>query len=217
MIGIIDYGMGNLQSVKNSFDHIGAESKIVKTRVELQTADSLVLPGVGSFAEGMRNLNERGFVEEIKTQVKERFKPFLGICLGMQLLADSGTEGGETPGLRLIPGTVKRLDTDPIPESIQPMRLPHVGWNSINIIKGRGKPLLTEALAVDYYFVHSYYFETKSPDDVIAYCQHDYKLFPCIVGDNATVFGVQFHPEKSHQYGLQILKNFADLTCLKNA
>lgn len=202
MIGIIDYGMCNLQSVKNSCEYAGREARFVSTSSELAKAEKLILPGVGSFGEGMENLRKRGLVESLADEVLKKKKPLLGICLGMQLLADLGTEGGQSKGLGFISGTVRRFDDSRL-------RVPHIGWNNIRITKPNA--LLKPEMAVDYYFVHSYYFDAMHSSDVLAVCEYG-REFACAVG-RENISGVQFHPEKSHRFGLQILKNFFDQPC----
>lgn len=202
MIGIIDYGMGNLQSVRNSCEFLGREVRVISRSEELDGLTQVILPGVGAFSEGMKNLTRLGLVGGLRRLVQEKKIPFLGICLGMQLLADRGTEGGLTDGLAFIPGTVVRFDDSRV-------RVPHIGWNNLRI--RRANPLLTDGMAVDYYFVHSYYLDAADPDDVIADCEYGIP-FACAVG-RANIFGVQFHPEKSHEFGLAILKNFFRLSC----
>lgn len=202
MIGIIDYGMGNLQSVKNSCEYVGQKARFVKTAVDFEQSEKLILPGVGAFGEGMENLKKQNLIQPLFKEVLEKKKPLLGICLGMQLLADLGTEGGKNAGLGLIPGTVERLE-------VTPLRVPHIGWNNITITKPN--PLFTPDMAVDYYFVHSYYFHTQDQNHILATCDYG-NAFPCVVGKE-NIFGVQFHPEKSHQFGLQILRNFFQISC----
>ncbi len=197
MIGLVDYGMGNLQSVRNACEFLGFAVKLVRSAAELDQAEKIILPGVGAFSEGMKNLNAQDLAAPLCRAVRENHKPLLGICLGMQLLADRGTEGGDTPGLGLIPGTVKRLETGGL-------RLPHIGWNDIRIV--RPTPVFLPDLAVDYYFVHSYFFAADDTADVVARTEYGID-FPCVVG-RGSALGVQFHPEKSHRFGLELLKRF---------
>ncbi len=198
MIAIIDYGAGNLFSVKNAFDFLGVESVITKNPEELKAADKLLLPGVGAFPDAMRMLNESGLVETIKEQVK--VKPLLGICLGMQMLFEKGYEFGETDGLGFIKGSVKLME----PENLA---VPHMGWNSLEF--NVDSPLLEKCSDGEYvYFVHSYAAECPV-ENVAAYCDYGMKV-PALV-QNGNVYGAQFHPEKSGQTGLNILRCFADL------
>ena len=196
-VGLVDYGMGNLQSVRNACEYLGYPVQQTSTPEGLESVQRLILPGVGAFAQGMKNLRASGLEPALKKAVLEDKKPLLGICLGMQLLADRGVEGGDTEGLGLIPGVVKRLDD-------REVRLPHIGWNDIRV--NNPTPVLTQDLQADYYFVHSYYFDAQNSGDVIAVT--DYGItFPCAVGRGKTL-GVQFHPEKSHRFGLELLKKF---------
>lgn len=197
MIGLIDYGMGNLQSVRNACERLGRTVKTVSQPAEIEGLEQLILPGVGSFAEGMRHLQDRKLDRALREGAKRRFFSLLGICLGMQLLADEGTEGGVTPGLGLLRGSVPRL------ENPGNLRIPHMGWNNIKVT--RANPLITAEMQVDYYFVHSYHFKASS-DETLATCEYG-QTFTCAVGQD-NVYGVQFHPEKSHDYGLRLLKNF---------
>ncbi len=211
MIGLIDYGMGNLQSVKNSCEYVGEKVEIIRQPEELDNFDGIILPGVGAFALGMAKLHALRFLRfedsgEIRNgsnrlQEQSQKKPLLGICLGMQLLADWGTEIEKRRGLGLIPGKVIRFE--PTVGCI-----PHVGWNNIQIER-ENNPLLKTGMAVDYYFVHSYHFVVSNAQDVIATCEYGNKRFVCAV-QRGNVFGVQFHPEKSHSFGLKLLKNFFD-------
>lgn len=199
MIAIIDYGAGNLFSVKNALDFLGLENKITKDPDDLRNADKLILPGVGAFADAMRMLNESGLVEVIREEVQK--KPLLGICLGMQMLFEKGYEFGETDGLGLIKGCVKLME----PEGN--LAIPHIGWNELE--KNEECPLLAKCGEGEYvYFVHSYAAECDSKN-VAAYCDYGMKV-PALVFEG-NVYGAQFHPEKSGETGLNILCCFAEL------
>ncbi len=199
MIAIIDYGAGNLFSVKNALDFLGLENKITKDPADLRAADRLILPGVGAFADAMRMLNESGLVEVIREEVQK--KPLLGICLGMQMLFEKGYEFGETDGLGLIKGCVKLMQ----PEGN--LAIPHIGWNELE--KNEECPLLAKCGEGEYvYFVHSYAAECDSKN-VAAYCDYGMKV-PALVFEG-NVYGAQFHPEKSGDTGLNILRCFAAL------
>lgn len=200
MIAIIDYGAGNIFSVKNAFDYLGYECKLTKSEDEIKKADRIILPGVGAFPAAMSMLNESRLVPLIREQTK--IKPFLGICLGMQLIFDKGYEFEETDGLGLIHGTVEKMErTDLV--------IPHMGWNELII--QNDCPLFKGLPQNPYvYFVHSY--AAKCDDkNVAAYCDYGGKV-TAMVHDGKYVFGAQFHPEKSGEVGLQILRNFAELT-----
>lgn len=199
MTAIIDYGAGNLFSVKNALDFLGIENKITNDPDDLRSADRLILPGVGAFPDAMRMLNESGLVEVIKEEVKK--KPLLGICLGMQMLFEKGYEFGETDGLGLIPGSVKLMH----PAGDLPV--PHIGWNSLEF--NEPCKLLDKCENGDYvYFVHSFAAECDSRN-VAAYCDYGMKI-PALVFEG-NVYGAQFHPEKSGDTGLNILRCFAAL------
>lgn len=195
---IIDYGAGNLFSVRNALDYIGADSIVTKDPAELEKADSLILPGVGAFPDAMRMLGETGLIDTIKEQTKK--KPLLGICLGMQMLFDKSYEFGETDGLGLIPGTVE-LMTPP------GLLIPQIGWN--RLIYNENCPILEGLGDEPYvYFVHSYAAKCAS-SNVAAYTDYGANVPACVFAGN--VYGCQFHPEKSGEIGLTILKNFLAL------
>lgn len=198
MIAVIDYGAGNLFSVKNALDYIGAESVVTKDAHDLEAADRLILPGVGAFPDAMRMLGETGLTQTIKEQVRK--KPLLGICLGMQMLFDKSFEFGETDGLGLIPGTVE-LMTPP------DLLIPQIGWNRLLYNE---KCALLDGLGDEpyVYFVHSYAAHCGSKN-VAAYTDYGENVPACVFEGN--VYGCQFHPEKSGDTGLQILKNFIAL------
>ena len=199
MTAIIDYGAGNLFSVKNALDFLGIENKITNSPDDLRSADRLILPGVGAFPDAMRMLNESGLVEVIKEEVQK--KPLLGICLGMQMLFEKGYEFGETDGLGLIPGSVKLMH--PAGE----LPVPHIGWNSLEF--NEPCKLLDKCENGEYvYFVHSFAAECDSRS-VAAYCDYGMKI-PALVFEG-NVYGAQFHPEKSGETGLNILRCFAAL------
>ena len=200
-IAIIDYQMGNLRSVQKGFEKVGHAASITSDPVELAAADKIVLPGVGAFGDAMAELNRRKLVEPIRTAVASG-KPFLGICLGLQLLFDTGYEGGEYAGLGILPGKVIRFE---LPAEY---KVPHMGWN-------RGKfqqasPLLRGIADEAYfYFVHSYH--VVPTDRTISAIESDYGGPFCAAVARGNLFATQFHPEKSQADGLQILQNFAEL------
>ena len=203
MIGIVDYGLGNIQAILNIYKKLNIEAMPAKTADDLRAADKLILPGVGSFDWAMKRLNESGMREPLDQLVKKSDKPILGICVGLQMMGHRSDEG-KFPGLGWLDGEVKRFDDSKLPDM---MRLPHMGWNDVIPKKVAGLFASLEN-PIRYYFLHSYYFAAKNPEDVLA--ESDYNgLFACSVG-HANVYGVQFHPEKSHSWGVQLLKNFAE-------
>ena len=198
-IGIIDYGMGNLQSVENALRFIGVESFISSDIDLLAKADKIILPGVGAFKDAVDLLRDKG-IDRLLEQVKADNKPLLGICLGMQLLFDRSTEFGEHKGLGLIPGEIVKFQ-------LEGMKIPHMGWNSLEVIK---EAPLFQHLPLDpqVYFVHSYHLKTEA-DVVSATTKYGYEVQ--VAAQLGQVYGLQFHPEKSGDVGLQILRNFAAL------
>lgn len=195
-IGIIDYGMGNLHSVKNALDFIGADSFVSDNVEELSKADGLILPGVGAFPDAMDRLRETGLDTFIKEYVKN--KPLIGICLGMQLLFDKSYEFRECEGLGLIGGEVVKIEESGL-------RVPHMGWNEITIVN---KSPLTETLkdGDQVYFVHSYKAKVRDRADLVAVTDYGSETTAIVARGN--VYGCQFHPEKSETVGLNILRSF---------
>ncbi len=199
MIAIIDYGAGNIFSVKNALDYLGYENKLTDKAEDIERADALILPGVGAFPWAMNMLKLSGLVDTIKSEA--RFKPFLGICLGMQLLFEKSYEFEECQGLSLINGYVDKI-SDP------GLVIPHMGWNKLEY--NHNCPLFDGLSDNEYvYFVHSYkaFLQDKN---LCAYSTYGTKV-PAVVTDGGYVYGCQFHPEKSGETGLRILKNFAEL------
>lgn len=197
MIAIIDYGAGNLQSVKNAFKHIGTEAVITGEKSEIAAADAVVLPGVGAFGDCMASLEKAGLTDTVKAAANSG-KPFLGICLGLQLLFEESEESPGVKGLGMFKGKIIKIpDTG--------LKIPHMGWNSIETVKKSkildGSPYV--------YFVHSYYLQTDDKELVSAYTEYGARLAVAVERDN--VFAVQFHPEKSGGAGMEILKKFAAL------
>ena len=205
MMVIVDYGMGNLKSVQNAFTKIGFKTVITDNPNLIKEADAIVLPGVGAFRDAIKLLKDKKIDNELIDAIKAG-KPFLGICLGMQLLFTFSEEGGLFDGLNIIPGRVKRF-----PVSV---KCPHLGWNKIKFIHNSNRninPIFEGVLDESYfYFVHSYYCEVDNSP--IIYSSTDYGLLftSSIWRDN--LYGVQFHPEKSSEQGLKILKNFGELS-----
>ena len=196
MIAIIDYGAGNLFSVKNALDYIGVESVVTKDADTLEKADRLILPGVGAFPDAMKMLSATGLIPAIKEQVTK--KPLLGICLGMQLLFEKSFEFEECEGLGLVKGYVDRIPEDDL-------IIPHMGWNKLEYTQSC--PLFEGLGDNEYvYFVHSY--KAFCPDEALyAYSEYGSRV-AAVAGDGKHVFGCQFHPEKSGKTGLRILENF---------
>jgi len=206
MIAIIDYGMGNLRSVQKGFEKIGCDAVVSADPNILKEAERVVLPGVGAFRDCMRNLEQAGFVEPI-LKVIEEGKPFLGICVGMQLLFTQSEEFGIYPGLNVIPGNVLRFADGMVVEG-EALKVPHMGWNQLAI--KREAPLF-EGIAdgSNVYFVHSYYVKPEDESVVAASTNYGIDFCAAIWRDN--IMATQFHPEKSQDKGLAMLKNFASM------
>ena len=199
MIAIIDYGAGNIFSVKNALDYLGLESRLVSDVDSVKSADAVILPGVGAFPAAMKKLEATGLVDTIKEEAAR--KPFLGICLGMQVIFEKGYEFEETDGLGLIGGSVIKMEE---PELI----IPHMGWNKLE--KLNDCPLLENVGDNEYvYFVHSYKADCEDKN-IAAYVEYGGRV-PALVYYGKYVYGAQFHPEKSGETGLKILKNFSNL------
>ena len=201
MIAIIDYGMGNKHSVLNALQYLGIEAMVTPDPDKVRKADRLILPGVGAFGAAMENLRRSGLQAAMNEAVLQKGTPFLGICLGMQLVAATGTEKGQFDGLGWLPGAVRLLE----PNDAQ-LKLPHVGWNDIRI----GKELkffsgLKKERA--FYFVHSYAIQPEIADHVAATCDYGGPFAAAVYRDN--IFATQFHPEKSQKNGLTLLENFS--------
>jgi imidazole glycerol-phosphate synthase subunit HisH len=200
MIAIIDYGMGNLRSVQKALEHVGHSAIITSDPIELSQAEKLILPGVGAFRDAIAALRQRKLVEPIRSAI-EAGKPFLGICLGLQLLFEASFEDGEYEGLGIIPGKVVRFN---LPHDY---KVPHMGWNQARV--RRRSPLLNGIEDMShFYFVHSYYVVPR--DESIVALETDYATPFCSAVWRDNLFAVQFHPEKSQSAGLLLLQNFAD-------
>lgn len=199
MIAIVDYGAGNIFSVKNALDYLGLESELVSDADKIKSADAVILPGVGAFPAAMDMLNKSGLVDTIKEESAK--KPFLGICLGMQLIFEKGYEFEECNGLGLISGSVRKMEE-------KDLIIPHMGWNKLE--KLNDCPLLENIGDNEYvYFVHSYKAHCNDKN-ISAYCEYGGRV-PALVYDGKFVYGAQFHPEKSGETGLKILRNFGGL------
>lgn len=202
MIAIIDYGAGNILSVQKALDYIICENTVTSDPAAILAADGAILPGVGSFGDAMNHMNERGLAEAAK-EFAASGKPFLGICLGLQVLFDSSEESEGVQGLSLLSGAVRRFPAD------MGLKIPHIGWNSIQY--NPDCPIFKGLPANPYvYFVHSYYLRAESADVVAATANYGIDFHAAAWRGN--VFATQFHPEKSGSVGLQILRNFVDLT-----
>lgn len=199
MIAVIDYGMGNLRSVQKAFEYLGYKAVITQQPSEIQKADKVVLPGVGAFKDAMQTIKQKG-IDKVLYDVVEQKKPLLGICLGMQMFFEKSYEYGEHKGLAILQGEIVKL-----PEGV---KIPHMGWNSLNIKK---KNPLFEGLSQEpyVYFVHSYYLEAMEQSDVAATTEYITKVHASV--EHGNLFGCQFHPEKSGETGLQILRNFCEV------
>jgi len=207
MIAIIDYGMGNLRSVQKGFEKIGSDAIITDNPQDVLRADRIVLPGVGAFRDCMHNLEQGGFVEPILKVVAEG-RPFLGICVGMQLLFSDSVEFGLYNGLDIIPGHVLRFP-DQMTVAGEKLKVPQMGWNQLSF---KRRPPAFEGIAdgSNVYFVHSYY--VKPDNDTVIATTTDYGIEFCSSVWHDNIVATQFHPEKSQAIGLQILKNFAEFT-----
>jgi len=203
MIGIIDYGVGNIKAFANIYNKLNIPYKIVNKIEDFNEVSKLILPGVGSFDHAMESLQNSGMREKLDELVLEKKLPIIGICVGMQMLAKSSEEGS-LKGLNWINGVVKKFDKSKINNG----PLPHMGWNTLNIKK---ENQIFNNLEKDprFYFLHSYYFECNNTEDLIATATYG-EEFKCMI-NHENIYGIQCHPEKSHHNGIQLLKNFGEL------
>lgn len=199
-VALVDYGIGNVDSVRRALQECGAEVVLAARREEFERCSSIVLPGVGAFGDGMKHLRERGLVEILDEQVLEKKIPFLGVCLGMQMLAKKGFENETSDGLGWIDADCVRLE----PKS-EAERIPHTGWNEV-VHDGRGGLFRDLPSGKDFYFVHSYALKCRRLGDVLATTPYAGGFASAVGRDN--IWGVQFHPEKSQKPGFQLLRNF---------
>lgn len=204
MIGIVNYGSGNIEAIANIYNRLNIECKVINKPEELEIADRLILPGVGSFDECMKQLIDSGFKDKLNELVLEKKTPILGICIGMQIMANSSEEGS-LEGLGWIAGKVKRFD-----ESLLRNKpyLPHMGWNNIKNIHNHIIFSGVDEIQ-GFYFVHSYYYECVKKENILTVCNYGLDFSSSVF--NRHIFGMQFHPEKSHSNGEILLKNFAKL------
>ncbi|MCC6906275.1 MAG: imidazole glycerol phosphate synthase subunit HisH [Anaerolineae bacterium] len=200
-VAIISYGMGNLRSVYNALEGLGASPFIASHPEDLRAADKIILPGVGAFGDGIANLLNAGWVTALEEEVRDKGKHFAGLCLGMQLLADEGTEHGNHRGLGWITGTTVRLSDSSDPE----VRIPHIGWNDVTITPGSAMYAGLDGKAT-FYFVHSYALAPTDPTIVNGVCGHGADFAASIECGN--IWATQYHPEKSQKAGLKVLSNF---------
>ena len=201
-VTIIDYMMGNLRSVAKAFEFVGCKVCVSNKKEDLRAADFLVLPGVGAFAKGINNLKNLGIIDILKEEVIEKKKLFLGICLGMQLLARESFEDGNHRGLNWVQATVKKFDKN------KKIRVPHMGWNEVQTTKDN---ILFSDIGENpvFYFIHSYHLVCDDKKIITATCEYG-ERFPAVIQNN-NIFATQFHPEKSQKEGLQLSKNFVNI------
>ena len=199
MVAIIDYGMGNVASVQKALNFLKIESVITDDHELIKKAKTILLPGVGSFVQGMKNLNDRGLVELLTDEVVVKKKNFIGICLGMQLIMEKGTEPFESKGLGWVKGSVVKFE-------LQDLNVPHMGWNNIQILNDT---YYKECQTDDFYFIHSYHVVPENKEDIATTVNYGFDVVSSIQKGN--IFATQFHPEKSQNAGLSLLKTFFEI------
>ncbi|UVL85601.1 imidazole glycerol phosphate synthase subunit HisH [Pseudomonas sp. B21-028] len=201
MIVVVDYGVGNIASVLNMLKRVGAKAKASNSREDIEQADKLILPGVGAFDAGMQTLRKSGLIEVLNEQVLRKQKPVMGVCLGSQMLGNGSEEGCE-PGLGWIDMDIVRF------EKREGRKVPHMGWNEV--APQLQHPILTGINQQSrFYFVHSYYMLPRHAENTLLTANYDQQFTAAVVKDN--ILGFQFHPEKSHKFGMQLFKNFVEL------
>ncbi|MGR3219744.1 MAG: imidazole glycerol phosphate synthase subunit HisH [Candidatus Anammoxibacter sp.] len=209
-LAIVDYGMGNLRSVQKAFLRIGKNAIITSTPSDLYSAHKIILPGVGAFKDAMAELDRRNLVEPIRKNIKSG-KFFLGICLGLQLLFSKSFEDGEHEGLNILTGDVKKFSNENTPAIEPKLKIPHMGWNKVKF-RNQDVPFLKNIPDESYmYFVHSYYVCPDQNNIIVGKTEYGINFTSIVIKDN--IFATQFHPEKSHETGLDILRNFARIKC----
>ena len=199
MVAIIDYGMGNVASVQKALNFLKIESVITDDHEVIKDAKTILLPGVGSFVQGMKNLNDRGLVELLTDEVVVKKKNFIGICLGMQLIMEKGMEPFESKGLGWVKGSVVKFE-------LQDLNVPHMGWNNIQVLNDT---YYKECQTDDFYFIHSYHVVPENNEDIATTVNYGFDVVASIQKDN--IFATQFHPEKSQNAGLSLLKTFFEI------
>jgi glutamine amidotransferase len=199
MVAIIDYGMGNVASVKKALNFLKIENVITDDHEVIKEAKTILLPGVGSFVQGMKNLNDRGLVELLTDEVIVKKKNFIGICLGMQLIMEKGMEPFESKGLGWVKGSVVKFE-------LQDLNVPHMGWNNIQVLNDT---YYKECQTNDFYFIHSYHVVPENEKDIATTVNYGFDVVASIQKDN--IFATQFHPEKSQNAGLSLLKTFFEI------
>lgn len=204
MLAIVDYGMGNIRSISNALNLLGEEVVITDKPNALSDAEAVILPGVGAFSDGIRNLKKKGLIQVLEKEVIEKQKPYLGICLGLEFLAEKSLEGGTYEGLGWIKGIVTKIQTnDP------QFKVPHIGWNDTKILKNNG--LFKDIEDPTFYYVHSFYLKVddSEKDIITSICDYGGTQITATIQKN-NIYATQFHPEKSQLTGIKLLKNFLD-------
>ena len=200
-IDILNYGLGNISSIANMLRKLAVEFRVICTPEDVRASEKIIIPGVGSFDHGMMGLQNAGIIQPLNEAVCIRKIPVLGICLGMQLLCNKSEEG-ILPGLGWIDADVKRFCFP----AHSPLKIPHMGWNTVEVT-GKNNLILNKNQEIRYYFVHSYHVVCKNPENILATTDHGCKVTAAVNFEN--IYGVQFHPEKSHIFGMELLKNFS--------
>ncbi len=204
ILSVINYGVGNIASVINMSKHVGGKIEVISNPAELVNAKKLLLPGIGHFDNGMECLRKNGWIDALNHAVLKNNTPILGICLGMQLMCNLSEEG-ESEGLGWIDADVKRFSFN---QDASSLKIPHMGWNQVNIAR-ENRLILDESRNHRFYFVHSYYVKCNNEEDIILKANYGFEFAAGFSRQN--IYGVQFHPEKSHKFGKQLIKNFLDI------
>ncbi len=205
MLAIVDYGMGNIRSVKNAFELLGEKTILTNDKKQLSESDAIILPGVGAFEDGMKNLRKENLIDFLTETIVDKKKPYLGICLGLEFLAEKSFENGEHDGLGWIKGEIKKI----VPNNPS-LKIPHMGWDDTKILSPKG--ILYEMNDVSFYYLHSYYFKVDDSEKnlISSICEYGGVPITATIQKN-NIFATQFHPEKSQSEGIKLLKNFLDL------